>query len=509
MTKGIAMSHPTNLSKSKLVAYRQCPRRLWLEIHRPELRQDSTATLASFASGYAVGDVARRLYDPEGTGTLIDVGSVGYPKAFALTQEALAGNKPIFEAGFAAHGALAFADVMLPMKKGKKTVWRMVEVKSSSEVKDYHRDDVAIQTFVARQSGVPLIGASVAHVDTEWIYPGGGDYRGLLVEEDVTDEAFGRSDEVKDWIAAAHAIAKERNEPVCHTGDQCSDPFDCGFFGHCRASEPVAEHPVEWLPRIQTKALKEHLANADIIDLAQVPDKLLNAKQLRVKQCTLENKVYFDAAGAGRDLAPHTLPGLFLDFETIRFVVPIWAGTRPYQQIPFQFSCHVLGADGKLTHTDFLDLSGNDPSEDFSEALLAACQPAGPIFVYNKGFEGARIRELAERYSKYRAALLALLPRLVDLLPITGEHYYHPDQQGSWSIKKVLPAMAPELRYDALEGVQDGGAAMTAYTEAIAPNTSAERKAEIKEQLLAYCGLDTFAMIRVWSLLAGRAFSAN
>jgi hypothetical protein len=379
-----------------------------------------------------------------------------------------------------------------------------VEVKASGSVKDYQRDDLAIQCYVAEQAGLPVEAAALAHVDTRWVYPGNGDYRDLLAEKDLTGEVRSRVAEVAGWISGAHAVATQTEEPVCRTGAQCHDPFDCGFLDHCHSGEPVAEYPVAWLPSIKARALKDFVAQDEVIDMAQVPDRLLNAQQRRVKQCTLEARPYFDEAGAARDLAPHPLPGLFLDFETISFVVPIWAGTRPYQQIPFQFSLHVLDADGRLTHTEFLDLSGDDPSPGFARALLAACAPPGPIFVYNQAFEGARIQELADRYPEHRPALLALLPRLVDLMPVARRHFYHPSQQGSWSIKKVLPAMAPELSYAALEDIQDGGAAMTAYQAAIAPETSAERKAEIERQLLAYCRLDTFAMIRVWAVLAGR-----
>lgn len=498
------MASPRNLSKSKLLAYRQCPRRLWLEIHRPELRQDSAATQASFSVGHSVGDVARHLYDPCHCGTLLDAQQNGFQATLDESLRLLAEPRPIFEAGFAAAGGIALADIMLPATEGSPAAWRMVEVKSSSAVKDYHRDDVAIQSFIAREAGVPLAGVALAHVDTQWAYPGNGDYQGLLVEEDLTDEALGRSPEVRQWIAAAQVLAAQPEEPSTGTGRHCSEPFECGFLPHCRSGELVAEHPVEWLPRIQAAALKQHLAQGAVIDMSQVPDDLLNERQRRVKHCTLEQRTYFDGTGAAQSLADWPLPGLFLDFETIKFVVPIWAGTRPYQQIPFQFSLHLLGADGELAHTAFLDLSGEDPSLRFAEALLQACAPAGPIFVYNKGFEGARIRELAERYPKYQQGLLALVPRLVDLLPIAEQHFYHPSQQGSWSIKKVLPAMAPELRYGDLEGVQDGNAAMDAYLEAIDPRTLAERKAEIEGQLLAYCRLDTFAMIRVWSVLSGR-----
>jgi len=149
------------LSKSKLLAFRQCPKRLWLEIHRPALRQDSVATQATFEVGYQVGDVARQLYDPECKGQLIDFKSEGLDAAIARSTKLLASSRPIFEAGFIAGGALAFADVMLPARKGGKRVWRMIEVKSSTSVKDYHRDDIAIQAYVARGAGVPLVSISI------------------------------------------------------------------------------------------------------------------------------------------------------------------------------------------------------------------------------------------------------------------------------------------------------------------------------------------------------------
>jgi hypothetical protein len=235
-----------------------------------------------------------------------------------------------------------------------------------------------------------------------------------------------------------------------------------------------------------------------------VPDALLNDKQKRVKEHTQANTVFFDAAGAAADLAAYSLPAYFLDFETIQFAAPIWKGTRPYQQITFQFSLHTLATSGQLEQTAFLDLSGNDPSEAFAHALIAVCGQQGPVYVYSASFETARIRELAERYPAMSEPLLAINERVVDLLPIARERYYHPSQQGSWSIKKVLPAVVPELRYDALDGVQDGGMAMEAFLEGIHPSTSIERKSQIEQKLLAYCKLDTYAMVRLWQVFAGR-----
>lgn len=493
-----------NLSKSKLIAYRQCHKRLWLEVHRPELREDSAATQASFKVGHTVGDIARQLYDPAGTGTLLDVQSDGFNAVFKQSMELLASDQPIFEAGFTANGALAFADVILPAERDGKRAWRMVEVKSSTGVKDYHRDDAAIQTFIARHAGVPLASIALAHIDSDWVYPGGGDYCGLLNECDLTEEAFAREAEVREWIAAAQVTVELPAEPTIPTGDHCGSPFACGFYDYCSSQEPQAEFPVHWLPRIQSPALRNYIAEHPGLDLRDTPDELLNDLQLRVKAHTLAGTVYFDASSAAAALAPHSLPAYFLDFETIQFSVPIWKGTRPYQQIPFQFSLHILNADGELSSQAFLDLSGNDPSMPFSEALVAACGSEGPIFVYNAGFEGARIRELADRFPNFASDLLAIKDRLVDLLPVTRSHYYHPSQKGSWSIKAVLPAVAADLSYEALEGVQNGGMAMEAYLEAIFPYTEPCHKAAIERQLLAYCGLDTFAMVRLWQFLVGR-----
>ena len=492
------------LSKSRLIAFRQCPKRLWLEVHRPELREDTAGTLASFQVGHQVGDVARRIYDPAGRGSVIDVKAEGYDGAFARSAELLAGSpQPIFEAGFKAAGALAFADVMLPVIENSQPGWRMVEVKSSTGVKDYHRDDIAVQTFIAQAAGVKLSSVALACIDSSWVYPGGEDYRGLLAETDLTAEAFGRAGEVRAWIAEAQTVAALSTEPDIAVGAHCYDPFACGFCNYCNRATSQPEYPLEWLPGFSSTK-RAQLAGEGVHDLRELPDDRLNAKQRLVKQHTLAGTVYFDAAGASEDLSSHGFPAYFLDFETIQFAVPIWKGTRPYQQIPFQFSLHTVIGPGQLLQSGFLDLSGEDPSEPFAHALIAACGERGPIFAYNAGFEKSRINELAGRHPDLAGPLLAINERVADLLPIARRRYYHPSQQGSWSIKAVLPAAVPELSYEKLDGVKDGNKAMEAYCEAIRPGTTTDRKAEIERQLITYCRLDTFAMVRLWQFFNGR-----
>lgn len=492
-----------NLSKSKLLAYRQCPKRLWLEIHRRDLMDLAASSQSAMLQGHEVGEIARKIYDPEERGHFLDLEKLGFRELFKQSEALVDGaDAPLFEAGFSANGALALADILLPVSEGKDRAWRMVEVKSSTSIKDYHRDDAAIQAYVARAAGVPLQSIAVAHIDNTWIYRGNGDYRGLLVESDVTSEAFARGVEVESWIEGAQEIAASMSEPPTRIGGQCTKPHACAFQSYCWRSMVTAEYPVSWLPNIKSKALKACLA-FDASDMRDVPDHLLNAQQLRVKQCTVNQAVFFDAEGAANDLAAYRLPGYFLDFETSMFAIPIWAGTRPYQHIPFQFSLHILSEAGDLQHQAFLDLSGNDPSRRFAETLVSACGEEGPVFVYSAKFEKGRIKELAERFPDLRIRLLAISNRMVDLLDIATDRYYHPSQQGSWSIKKLLPAIAPDLDYGELDGVQNGEMAMTAFKEAIALSCSSERIVEIEAQLQRYCGLDTLAMVRIWELFRG------
>ncbi len=495
-----------HLSKSKLIAYRQCPKRLWLELHQPELRDDSGSE-GVFRIGHEVGDAARKVYDPEETGTVIDIGELGYDEAFRRSAVMLAkGEGPIFEAGFHTDGALAFADVMLPAQSHGAPGWRMLEVKSSTTVADYHRDDLAIQVFLASRMGVPLVSAGIAHIDNTFVYGGDGDYRGLFCEVDLTAEAGSRGYEVEEWIREAQEVAALTDEPEIPMGPQCSDPFHCPFAAYCSRDEPVPEYPLSSLPSLHA-GRREAIEALGIIDLREVPELLLTDAQAWVRAVTISGETSFDAAGAAAALAPHGFPAWFLDFETVMMPVPIWKGTRPYQQIPFQFSLHRIDEDGTLHHEAFLDLGGEDPSERLARELVGKVGAPGPVYAYHASFERTVIHALARRFPDLAGPLLALAERLVDLKPVAKDHFYHPSQHGSWSLKAVLPAACPDLSYDNLDGVADGGMAMDAYREAIAAETTAERKAAIERELLDYCHLDTLAMVRLWEVFRGCALT--
>jgi hypothetical protein len=471
------------LSKSRILAHCQCPRRLWLQVHGPRLPPDEPS--ASRAEGNHAGEVARDLFSG---GTLIDTDDLS--QALTDTVARLAEPpRPLFEATFQAGGVLIRADLLLPEESG----WRIAEVKSSTSVKDYHYLDSAVQAWVAQQTGLPVLRLEVAHIDSGFVYPGGGDYQGLFRHVDVTDAVRGLKPQVPAWIAEAQATLKG-DDPETAPGAQCRDPFACPFLAFCIPPPGSDVFSPEILPSGGTVA--RQLRAEGYEDLRDVPPgRLTHPRHIRVWQATRDNAPFLDPEG-GRQIAALGWPRYFLDFETINFAVPIWAGTRPYQQIPFQWSCHVENSAGAWTHHAFLAEGATDPRRKFLEKLLAALGTEGPILVYNAGFEGARMAELAEAFPEHSPALNAAMERLFDLLPVVRKHYYHRDMRGSWSIKAVLPTIAPDLAYDDLE-VSSGGMAQAAFAEIIQHETETERRSQLREALLHYCERDTWAMVRL------------
>ncbi len=201
-------------------------------------------------------------------------------------------------------------------------------------------------------------------------------------------------------------------------------------------------------------------------------------------------------AGARQELEALPYPRYYLDFETIGPAVPIWAGTRPYASIPVQWSCHIEEEGGDIRHEEFLDLSGEPPMRALAEKMIECLGDEGPVLMYTNYEEGV-IRTLIEMFPDIEQPLQDIIDRLWDLHPVVKENYYHPKMLGSWSIKAVLPCIAPHMNYSELEGITEGMAASEGFLEAIAAETTPERKAELDEQLRRYCKFDTEAMVEI------------
>ncbi len=484
----------TGLSKSRLLAHRQCPKRLWLQINQPELLEvPGAATQARFNTGYKVGDIAHSLYP---NGVLIETDNLAQALRETADIRATAPTLPIFEATFEHDGVLIRADVLLPTAAG----YRLIEVKSSAKVKPYHLIDAAIQLWVLQQNGLTVIESAIAHIDTGFVYAGNGDYRGLLKETSITVQLKPLLVEVPNWVAAAQ-MTLSGSEPMIMPGSQCNTPFECPFLTHCHPVEAEqttkASYPPEDLPR--DNALAAQLREEGYDDLRQVPKaRLTKDLHQRIHDAVLSGNDFLDPM-ARSQLIDLPYPRFYLDFETYAPAVPIWAGTRPYTtQVPFQWSCHREDEQGQLSHHAFLAESADDPRRAFIDSLLPVLGDLGAIFVYNASFERSRLRDMAALFPELKAAIDPILPRIVDLLPIARAHYYHPDQHGSWSIKAVLPTIAPELAYDGLV-VAGGRMAQEAFQQIIDAQTTDEHRQNIRQALLDYCQRDTLAMVKIAS----------
>lgn len=478
------------LSKSRLISARQCLKRLHLEIHRPELKEISPATEAAFEIGHRVGDIAQQIYASDES-VVIPYGG-GMRHALQKSERLVKAGPafPIFEGTFQHDGVLVRVDALIPDGDG----WRIVEVKASTSVKEEHPFDCAVQSWVFRGLGHRLNGVALAHVDNGFVYGGDGNYQGLLVEKDMAGEVKNLLPVVSEWIDRARETLAG-GEPDIPVGQHCFQPYECPFVSHCWPSE--TDFPVQGLAGNREK-LGEFVRQG-YQDVRDVPSRQLSEKQQRIQRVTATGQAELlpGASGVIKDLA---YPRYYLDFETIMPAVPIWAGTRPYETLPFQWSCHYESAPGEMDHAEFLDLSGDPPVRRLAESLIRALGSEGPVVVYT-GYEKRMINGLIKSFPDLEAPLTAIVERLADLAPITRQYYYHPEMRGSWSLKAVLPTIAAGMDYSELTGIQEGTAASEGYLEAIDSATTAARKTELEEQLLRYCKFDTEAMVRLVQFL--------
>lgn len=484
------MKHPW-LSKSRIQSGRQCHKRLWLELHEPKASRWTTSAQVRLDEGTRFGDLARDLL---GGGVLVSADHLHANEALAETAALLARPRAevpmLFEPAFAHQGVRVRVDAF-ERHDGHDT---LIEVKSTTSVKAEHIWDCAIQTWVARGAGRNVTRILHGHVDTRFVYRSAGDYRGLLKVVDITADVEALLPRIPGIVEELKGVAVN-SKPEIATGGRCFAPYECPFLAHCRATEPPGpEFPIDLLPR--ATAVVGRLADAGYSDLRSVPeDELPNPIQRRVATATRTGEVFI-SDDLRQLLADIEYPRSYLDFETIAFVVPRWLGTRPFQQLPFQFSLHTESRNGEVRHDAFLDTSGQSPLWEFVESLLDRVIGTGPVIVWNQAFEAARLRELAGMYPQRAEGLLGIVGRMVDLLPIYRRHYYHRDMRGSWSIKAVLPTVAPELDYGALD-VADGGEAQRAYLGASDINTLVEEREQLRAQMLNYCERDTWAMVRL------------
>lgn len=487
----------TQLSKSRFLNGLQCLKRLYLQTHHSELADPvSSGQQAIFDSGTLVGELARERFPG---GALVGEEYFEHQQAERTTRRLISDSSVpvLYEPAFSFEGIRSRVDILARTDNGE---FELIEVKSTASVKkDVHIPDVAIQMYMTEGAGIPIRGAHLMHINRDYVYPGGDyDPEGLFTVADVTDEIRpymenelpGHLERMRESLRTADTLGIE-------TGRHCTVPYACSFIGHCHRN--AAEHPIGELPSLR-QPTRERLRELGITDIASVPPDFpgLSHLQRRVRDSVTAIQPFVGSSLAFK-LGEIAFPASFLDFETISPAIPVIAGTRPYQRIPFQWSLHIRDSDGGLRHSEFLHEGDGDPREQFVTSLLVAIPSEGSIVVYSS-YERSVMKELAEAFPKHRGHLLSLTERVFDLLQPIRAEYYHPEFHGSFSMKSVTPALVPDLAYDNLE-IQEGVAASASYARLMAHDTAPSDRDRIREALLVYCARDTEAMVRVFEAL--------
>lgn len=468
------------LTKSKYLIGLQCPKYLWIIFHEPEKIPEATvAEEFKFKEGEKVGEMAKKLF-PKG----IDLQTDDYAKNLKDTEKAIKEKKPLFEAGFEFDNCFSRADILVPV--GNK--WDIIEVKSGTKVKDVNMYDVSFQKYVYENKGLKIRKCFLMHLNKEYIKKGKLDIKELFVKEDITSEVEEHIKGIKERIAEMFRIISSDKAPETTIGKQCKDPYECPV---CHCWEHLPENHVFCLYR-GGKLCYELYVNG-VESIADIPNDIkLNDKQGIQRDCEIKGKIHVHKERIKHFLRTLHYPLYYLDFETFSTAIPMFDGLKPHQHVPFQFSLHIVEKEGsKPRHYEFLYDGSNDPRKEFILTLKKVLGDRGSIIVYNQSFEINRLKELGEYFPEHKNWVENVLTRIVDLLiPFRNFSYYNPKQQGSASIKKVLPALCNKS-YEGME-ITDGGTASVEFFNMCYNNGKNVRKA-----LLKYCELDTLAEVMI------------
>ncbi len=437
------------LSKSTFVYGCQCPKRLYLHKFRPEVRNEEDKSQQSiFASGTNVGLLAQELF--RGGVNAEPPDAFSYHLSVAKTQQLIKeGANIIYEACFNYNGVLCAIDVLI--KNSKK--WYAFEVKGTTSVKSQHIMDAALQYHVITKSGIQLKDIFIVHLNNQYVRRGEISVQELFTKQSIHTQVKEQQKFIETKIEELKKVVADRIEPVVEVGKHCESPYPCDFTDYC------------W-------------------------------KNVKVQETKSEREEYINKEYLNEFFSELQYPLFYFDFETIMPAVPEFNISRPYQQIPFQYSLHIQRTKGsELEHKEFLGDGVSDPREALIKGLLGSVGNRGTIICWNKTFEVSRLKETARDFPQYRIQIYEVIERVVDLMIIFRKKmFYLPDFNESYSIKNVLPVLVPELSYSDL-AIQKGGSASLTYSEL--KNQTEEIQIHQRKNLLEYCKLDTLAMVKI------------
>jgi hypothetical protein len=498
----------TVLSKTNYLVWRDCKKNAWLKMHRPDIYNVSELSefeKAIIEIGNEVESEARKLFP---RGILIE----GRDEAAAITtNNLLLGGRTakertdpqaLFQPAFKKDNFFAAVDILQydPVNEA----YDIYEVKASNETKQsVHVHDLAFQYILLKDCGLKIRSANLMHLNKDYVRQGELDIDKLFVSDDLTEQLKEMEEEVRAEMSMALKYLSHEAEP--------SGNCDCmykGRSGHCTTfhySNPeIPDYSIHDIARIGlSKAKLAELINSEIYHIKDIPErvKLSEIQQNQVDAHILD-RVLIDKMKISEELGALSFPLYFLDYETFPCAIPRFDGFSPYQQIPFQFSLHVLEKAGvELKHFEYLHTENSDPSLPFVEHLKKYIGKTGTIIVWNKKFEMKINEQLGDRLPEHRAFIEDINSRVYDLMDIFSKQYYiHKDFHGSTSIKYVLPVLAPELSYKDL-AIREGGTASQAWDKITSDTFTPAERTQIAQDLKEYCKLDTYAMYAIWKAL--------
>lgn len=481
-----------NLSKSKYCSCVQCEKILWLDKYKPGSKA-AESNESILEKGRQVGEFAKGLFGNYEDVPFDDNQGLRIEK----TQELL-NDKPnvIAEASFSFDNNFCSVDILKNDSDGVE----IYEVKSSTEIKDVYLDDVSYQYFVLSNLGLNVKKACIVYINNEYVRGEELDINQLFNIEDVTGIALEKQDEIRDNIDSINNFMEvygSDNEPDTDIGPYCFDPYGCAFWDYCTRDLPK---PNVFDIAVMQKRSKFKKYYEGKISFEDLENEKINKKYLEQIDFELNDREPKINIGAINDLLNSLkYPLYFIDYESFQYAIPEIVGTKPYQQIPFQYSLHIIPQEGApMEHKEYLT-EGEDENmiRNFAESMIGDLPEDGSVIVYNKGFESSVNRKIGEMYPDLEDEIERINGNMVDfMVPFRNRDYYTKEMEGSYSIKYVLPALCPELDYSSLPLVHNGGEASEAFLSL--KDKTPDEQEEIREGLLRYCELDTLAMVKIW-----------
>ncbi|PIU28944.1 MAG: DUF2779 domain-containing protein [Candidatus Hydromicrobium americanum] len=490
------------ISKSKYLAGLQCLKYFWYQINAKEkIPQPDFVNQFIFNQGLLVGEYAKKLY-PGG----IDLGKIGDLKEqLVKTFELLSERKTLFEASCSFGNVYCRSDILVPANADK---WDIVEVKSSTQLKEEYIHDVAFQKYCFEKAGVNIRKCQIACINNQYIRKGDINPEELFKRIDITVEVEEILRGIEGRIEELLEIAAGKNPPEIFIGKHCNEPYICPLKDKCW--EFLPDNHIFNLYGNKDKAAR--LYNEGILSIKDIPDRYdLNLKQQIQLECAKTSRPKIDKDEILKFINSLEYPLYFFDFETFSTAIPLYTGVKPYQRIPFQYSIHILDSiDGQPEHYDFLAEGAEDSREELLLNLRKKIGETGSIIVYYESFEKGVLKELAEAFPDYSQWTTSILTRIVDLYkPFGNFHYYHSSQKGSASIKNVLPAIT-DLSYEGMEIAE--GMSASIYFLYICGNydtgescPTKEEVEKVRKSLIKYCRMDTGGMIHILRALVKEA----